>query len=204
MSIKHFNLVVNLILIPVLVLSKYMSSRFKFLILMSSIMMFGSPLLPFVLQGVHVIFMFSVFIYLCWCPPLFLYQIISVSSNSETKGATSGAGTAYPSEAHEFILKFLVGSSGSIFSFLCSVLQIKIFLLFSLELCANWRSSKYQFYDAFRFMRSPPSGLRHNIPTKQIENIFMGDQNKYVIKLLRDDYLLQNSFQLDKFKRANK
>jgi hypothetical protein len=36
-------------------------------------------------------------------------------------------------------------------------------------------------------MRSP-SGMMHSNHTKQIENIFMGEQNKYVIKLLWDNY----------------
>ena len=34
-------------------------------------------------------------------------------------GVTSGAGTAYPSEAHEFTLGFRWGSCYSLFSFMC-------------------------------------------------------------------------------------
>ena len=45
-----------------------------------------------------------------------------VYNESNTTGATSGAGTAYPSGAHEFTLGLLWGSCYSIFSFMCNVL----------------------------------------------------------------------------------
>ena len=45
--------------------------------------MFNSSLLPFVMQGVHVLCMFfCVFIYVHWCPPCFPYQMMFVSLNS--------------------------------------------------------------------------------------------------------------------------
>ena len=47
-----------------------------------------------------------------------------VCNYSNMMSATNGAGTAFPSVAHEFTSGFQWGSCCSIFSFLCSVLQI--------------------------------------------------------------------------------
>ena len=43
----------------------------------------------------------------------------SIDNYINTSGATSGAGTAYPSGAHEFIPGFQWGLCYSIFSFMC-------------------------------------------------------------------------------------
>ena len=55
-----------------------------------------------------------------------------VCNYNNTTGATSGAGTAFPSEAPEFTPGFQWGSYYSIFSFMCNVLQIVVcpFVLF--------------------------------------------------------------------------
>ena len=50
--------------------------------------------------------MLFVFIDVYWCPTRFPYQIMFVSFNSNTTGVTSGAGTANPSGAPEFISGF--------------------------------------------------------------------------------------------------
>ena len=57
----------------------------------------------------------------CSCIPAMLEgKISSLFSNQiNTTGVTSGAGTAYPSEAPEFIPDFQWGSCYSIFSFMC-------------------------------------------------------------------------------------
>jgi hypothetical protein len=54
--------------------------------------MFSSSLLPFVLNGVHALFILFVFMYLCWCPTRFPYHTMFVSFNSNTTDASSGAG----------------------------------------------------------------------------------------------------------------
>jgi hypothetical protein len=56
--------------------------------------------------------------------------------NGQNTGATSGAGTAYSSEAHEFNPVFIGGSCYSIFSFQCSVLFfiVCLFVLFILAI----------------------------------------------------------------------
>ena len=58
------------------------------------------------------------------------YQLVCNQSN--TTGATSGTGTAYPSGAPEFTPNFQWGSCYSIFCFMCNVLQIVVcaFVLF--------------------------------------------------------------------------
>ena len=63
-------------------------------------------------------------IYLYCCQAQFLYQIIFMSFNSNTMGATSGAGTAYHGTVHEFtpILKW--GSCCLNLSFMCSILSL--------------------------------------------------------------------------------
>jgi len=45
-------------------------------------------------------------------------------------GANSGAGTAYPSEAHKFTLSFGWGSCYAIFSFMCMFCRSLFVLLF--------------------------------------------------------------------------
>ena len=111
-------------------LSNYMFSSFHF-----GVMMFAtisayknnaenSSRLPFVLQGVHVLILLFVFIYVFWCATRFPYQMMFMSLNSNTTGVTCGARTANPSGAHEFTPGIKWGSCCSIFSFLCNVLQI--------------------------------------------------------------------------------
>jgi hypothetical protein len=63
-------------------------------------------------------------IYLYCCQAQFLYQIIFMSFNSNTMGATSEAGIAYHGTVHEFtpILKW--DSCCLNLSFLCSILPL--------------------------------------------------------------------------------
>ena len=69
-------------------------------------------------------------------PWKFVIIVSPYYSNSSTTGATSGAGTAYSSEAHEFNPVFIGGSCYSIFSFQCSVLFfiVCLFVLFILAI----------------------------------------------------------------------
>ena len=67
--------------------------------------MSGSPLLPFVLSGVNVNIDICIY-YECWLSTRFTCQMIFLSLISCTTGATSEAGTAYPSGAPEFIPVF--------------------------------------------------------------------------------------------------
>ena len=60
------------------------------------------------------------------CPPRFPCQMLFVSFNSSTRCVSCGAGTDNPSRASKFTLDFLWGSSYSIFSFLCNILQIVV------------------------------------------------------------------------------
>ena len=54
-------------------------------------------LLPFVLQGVNVLFMLFVFICVSRYPTRLPYQMMFVSFDSTTTGPTGGTGTTYPS-----------------------------------------------------------------------------------------------------------
>ena len=57
-----------------------------------------------------------------------------------TTSATSGAGTSYPSGAHDFTPSFLQGLCCSIFHFLCCILQIvasPFFPIFFWSLCSR-------------------------------------------------------------------
>ena len=85
-------------------------------------------------MGIHVLFMFFVFIYIYLCPSRFLYHMMLVSLNSNTTGFTCGAVSAYPFRAPEFTPSFQWGSCCSIFSFLCNLSQIAVcpFVLFLL------------------------------------------------------------------------
>ena len=53
-------------------------------------------------------------------------EMMFVSFNSNTASVSGGSGTAYPSGAPEFTPKLRWDSCCSIFSFLCSVLQINV------------------------------------------------------------------------------
>ena len=163
MYIKHFNLVVHLILIPVLVLSNYMFSRFKFRVLMSSIMMFGSSLLS--------LFCMGFWLYLCF---LSLFTYTGVHHYFYIRSCPCRLTVKRMVSLVELQLLILPKhmSSSSVFSgfkwinlqFSVQCFVDQIVLAFLLKLCANWRNSKYQFYNAFRFMRSP-SGMMHSNPT---------------------------------------
>jgi hypothetical protein len=63
---------------------------------------FGSYLLPFVLQIVHVIFMLIVFIFANSCLTRYPYQMMLMSFNSNTTSTTGRARNNNPSRAHEF------------------------------------------------------------------------------------------------------
>ena len=51
--------------------------------------------------------MLVLLIYIYWCPTRFPCKMMFVCFNSNTKGVTSGTGTANSSGAHEFTLCFL-------------------------------------------------------------------------------------------------
>jgi len=55
---------------------------------------------------VHVLFMLFVFIYVYQCQTGFPYQMMFVSFNNNTTGATCGTGTTYHSGAPEFTPSF--------------------------------------------------------------------------------------------------
>jgi len=78
-----------------------------------------------------VLFMSIVFVYVFWCPTRLLYQMMFVSCNSSTMGATCGEETANPCEAHEFIPAFSAVrvSRSSVF---CIMLYGSLFVLFLL------------------------------------------------------------------------
>jgi hypothetical protein len=63
---------------------------------------FGSYLLPFVLQIVHVIFMLIVFIFANSCLTRYPYQMMLMSFNSNTTSTTGRARNNNPSRTHEF------------------------------------------------------------------------------------------------------
>ena len=63
--------------------------------------MFISPLFPFVFYGVNVLLLF-VFVYVYWSPTRLQCQMIFVSFDSNTTGASGEAGTAYLSGESEF------------------------------------------------------------------------------------------------------
>jgi len=74
--------------------------------------MFGSSLLPFVLLGVHVLFMLFVFVYLYWGPTRFPHHMMFVSFNMT--GTTVGTGENHrPIESHWQTLSHNVVSSTS-------------------------------------------------------------------------------------------
>ena len=78
--------------------------------------------------------------------------MLFVSFNSNTTGATSGAGTANPFYTQEFIPGFKYGSCNTIFSFRFNVLQIVAspFVLFSFGHCVVCLSI-YGFCLHFRY-----------------------------------------------------
>ena len=117
-----------------------MSSRFQLRVVMSATIS-----ICFV-EG-SCIFMFFVSIYVYWCPTPFPCQMMFVSFNGNTTDITRGAGTAYPSGAHEFIPGFQWGSCSSIFIFLCGVLQIVVcpFVLFSFIHCVVCRYTAFDY-----------------------------------------------------------
>ena len=70
--------------------------------------------------------------------PHSLLQYYRVCKQINTTGATSGAGTAYCSGAHEFTPGFWWGSCHSIFSFMCMVVCPSILFLFVIVLAILW------------------------------------------------------------------
>ena len=91
--------------------------------------MFDSCILtPICFVGGSVLFMSIVFIYVFWCLR-FLYQMMFVSFNSSTTGATCGAETASPCEAHEFT-PVCSGVRVSRFSVFCIMFCRSLFVLF--------------------------------------------------------------------------
>ena len=80
-----------------------------------------------------------------------LQSFLRICNQINTTGATSGAGTAYPSGAPEFITGFQWGSCYSILSFMCNVLLIVVcpFVLFLLvigfSVLRRYTNSDYPF-----------------------------------------------------------
>lgn len=70
--------------------------------------------------------MLLVFFYVYWCPTLFPNQIMLVAFNSNRKGITNGAGTAYPSTAPTFV---------SVFSLTLSLVRVDHYSCFCVVLC---------------------------------------------------------------------
>ena len=97
--------------------------------------------------GVHVLIMSIVLIYVSWCPTRLPYRMMFVSFNSNTTGATCGAGTANPCEADELTPAFS-GVRISRFSFICIQFCRSLFVLFLFDHCAvcpTIYSSDYPF-----------------------------------------------------------
>jgi hypothetical protein len=70
----------------------------------------GDVWTPICFVGARALFMLFVFIYLySWCPIQVPFQMIFVSFNNNTTGATSGTETAYLSGTSEFIPVLFVG-----------------------------------------------------------------------------------------------
>ena len=78
-----------------------------------------------------VLFMSIVFVYVFWCPTLLLYKMMFVSCSSSTVGATCGADTPNPCEAHEFTPAFS-GVRVSRSSVFCIMFCGSLFVLFLL------------------------------------------------------------------------
>jgi hypothetical protein len=74
---------------------------------------FGLSWLPFVLFGVHGLFMLIVLIYVYMCPTRFQYHMMCRLLNSNTTGAISAAGTANSSGEHEFTPGFFISAAGT-------------------------------------------------------------------------------------------
>ena len=79
---------------------------------------------------VCLIFMLCVFIYVYWCSTRFPYQMMFVSFNSNTPGATSGTGTTYPSGAPELTPGFIWGVCVAQSVVFCVVLFFRSLLSF--------------------------------------------------------------------------
>jgi hypothetical protein len=97
--------------------------------------------------GVHVLIMSIILIYVSWCPTRLPYHMMFVSVNSNTTGATCGAWTANPCEAHELTPAFS-GVRISRFSFICIKFCRSLFVLFLFGhcvVCPTIHSSDYPF-----------------------------------------------------------
>ena len=86
----------------------------------------------------HILYILYVFIYVYWCPILFLCQKIFVSFSSSTMGVANGAGTKIPSEAHAFTQFFWWFSCCSIVNLLCSVCRLLFVLWYFFFLPLNF------------------------------------------------------------------
>ena len=129
--------------------------------------MFGLSFLPFVLSGVHVLFMLFVFIYLYFCPTRFPFQMIFLQFNSNTTDATSGAGTAKPSGATEFtqeLLSLLEQPSSPLLLVEFVPLSLQFYVQCFVDLCLSFYFFWQQFYLSFN-LRVPliSSNSSHNI-----------------------------------------
>jgi hypothetical protein len=98
------------------------------------------------LWGVPVLIMSIVLIYVCWCPTRLPYHTMFVSFNSNTTGATCGAGTANSCEAHELTPAFS-GVRVSRSSVFCIKFCRSLFVLFFCHcvVCPTIYSSDYPF-----------------------------------------------------------
>ena len=92
--------------------------------------MFDSCVLtPICFVGGSVLFMSIVFIYVFWCTTRLPNKMMFVPFNSSTTGATCGAETANPCEAHEFSPAFS-GVRVSRSSVFCLMFCRSLFVLF--------------------------------------------------------------------------
>lgn len=86
--------------------------------------------------------MVIIFINVYWCPSRFPYQMILVSSNSNTMGVTIIAGTVCPSRAPEFIPVFLWGRVAKILFFTLSVLRFMALFFFAPLVSSNFSQGR--------------------------------------------------------------
>ena len=107
--------------------------------------------IPFVLKGIHVLFMLFVFIYVFWCQTRYQYQMAVVWFNNNATGITNGEGITYPSGAPAYTpvfsgvrvaqsLLFCVVFYRSLFVLLAIVLSVflRFTLLVTLLVCINF------------------------------------------------------------------
>ena len=114
--------------------------------------MFDSCVLtPICFVGGSVLFMSIVFIYVFWCATRLPNKMMFVSFNSSTTGATCGAETANPCEAHEFspVFSGVRVSRSSVFCIMFCRSLFVLFLFGHCVVCLTIYSPDYPF-DIFK------------------------------------------------------